>query len=51
MNETVDDPERESFYKNYINEVLKSVKLDGSHVKGYAAWSLLDNLEWVFGYT
>lgn len=49
--EGVDDPVRVDFYRNYINEMLKSVKLDGSNVKGYAAWTLLDNLEWIFGYT
>ncbi len=47
----VEDPIRANFYKSYINEMLKSIKLDGSDVKGYAAWSLLDNLEWVSGYT
>lgn len=50
-NDGVDDPERVDFYTNYINEMLKSIKLDGSDVKGYAAWSLLDNLEWVSGFT
>jgi lactase-phlorizin hydrolase len=47
----VEDPIRVEFYRNYINNVLKSIKLDGSDVRGYAAWSLIDNFEWANGYT
>lgn len=48
---TTDDPDRVQFFKSYINELLKAVKLDGCNVIAFTAWTLLDNFEWVFGYT
>jgi len=50
-NGTTDDPTRTRFYRLYINEVLKAIKLDGCNVKSYTAWSLIDNFEWTPGYT
>lgn len=47
----VDDPERVQFFKSHINELLKAVKIDGCNVVAYTAWTLLDNFEWIFGYT
>ena len=35
----------------YNNQLLKSVVEDKVNVKGYYAWSLLDNFEWARGYT
>jgi len=48
--EGLDDEPRTNFYRAYINQVLKAVKLDGADVRSYAAWSLLDNYEWSQGY-
>jgi len=45
------DEQRTRYYRDYINELLKAVKLDNADVKAYTAWSLMDNYEWAAGYT
>jgi len=48
---SLNDQLRVNFYRDYINNVLKAVKVDGCNVIGYTAWSLMDNFEWNEGYT
>ncbi|KAJ8315737.1 hypothetical protein KUTeg_007887 [Tegillarca granosa] len=47
----MDDVSRQRYYTKYINEILKSIKLDNVDVRGYMAWSLMDNFEWGSGFT
>ncbi|XP_059091138.1 cytosolic beta-glucosidase-like [Tigriopus californicus] len=47
----LDDIHRIYYYKHYINNLLKAVKQDNVNLKGYFAWSLMDNFEWARGYT
>jgi beta-glucosidase/6-phospho-beta-glucosidase/beta-galactosidase len=44
------DPDRLGYYKNYTTEVFKAMNEDGVNIKGYFAWSLMDNYEWEMGY-
>ncbi|RLN19617.1 uncharacterized protein C2845_PM02G01440 [Panicum miliaceum] len=44
------DTVRVDFYKNYLTELKKGIDGD-ANVVAYFAWSLLDNFEWLSGYT
>jgi len=46
----VHDPRRIAFYHDYLRELARAIK-DGADVRGYHAWSLLDNFEWAEGYS
>lgn len=47
----LNDIHRIHYYENYINEALKAYLLDGVDIRGYTAWSLMDNLEWATGFS
>jgi beta-glucosidase len=46
---TDDDRQRVAFYTEALQGVRRCLD-DGIDVRGYFAWSLLDNFEWAFGY-
>ena len=48
--DVLQDTDRVTYIRSYINEALKAVKLDGVKLKGYFVWSLMDNFEWDDGY-
>ncbi len=45
----VRDTRRIAFYEGYLEAVHRAIA-DGADVRGYHAWSLLDNFEWAEGY-
>jgi len=47
----VKDRERTYYYANYTSALRDAIYTDGVRVKGYFAWSLMDNFEWERGFT
>lgn len=45
----VHDERRVQFYKDYLAQVLRA-KREGADIRGYFAWTLMDNFEWAEGY-
>ncbi|KAL8224446.1 hypothetical protein R6Q57_019921 [Mikania cordata] len=45
------DEKRVKYHNDYLTNLLAAIKEDGCNVKGYFAWSLLDNWEWAAGYS
>ncbi|MBS3933596.1 MAG: beta-glucosidase [Truepera sp.] len=50
MDGAVHDPERISYYERHLAAVQEAIGA-GANVKGYYAWSLMDNFEWAKGYS
>jgi len=47
---TIEDPLRVAYIRAHVRAVRRAIA-DGVDVRGYFAWSLLDNYEWNHGYT
>ncbi|MCU1231503.1 MAG: beta-glucosidase [Acidobacteria bacterium] len=50
LGDVVDDPLRVHYFREHIAAVGRAIER-GVDVRGYFAWSLLDNLEWSHGFT
>ncbi|XP_026444013.1 beta-glucosidase 4-like [Papaver somniferum] len=50
LHKMLDDKKRVGYYKAYIAALAQAIK-DGADVRGYFAWSFMDNFEWSEGYT
>ena len=46
----IDDPLRQDYLRTHIGAVHEAI-LDGCDIRGYFAWSLMDNLEWAYGFS
>ncbi|MEV6977190.1 family 1 glycosylhydrolase [Kitasatospora sp. NPDC093806] len=46
----VHDPERIAYLHGHLDAVRRAIA-DGTPVRGYFLWSLLDNFEWAYGYS
>jgi beta-glucosidase len=50
VNGVIDDTDRINYFKEYLAAVAKA-KREGVNIKGYFAWTLMDNFEWAEGYS
>ncbi|KAL6903507.1 hypothetical protein ACP4OV_004320 [Aristida adscensionis] len=50
VDDWLDDKGRIEYLDAYLTKVAKVLR-DGADVRGYFIWSLIDNFEWVHGYT
>ncbi|KAL9236912.1 hypothetical protein vseg_011525 [Gypsophila vaccaria] len=49
-NELLNDFKRVEYLAGYLDALLRTIR-NGADVRGYFVWSLLDNFEWLEGYT
>lgn len=49
-NGQVDDPMRSDYYQSHLLAVHDAIE-QGADIRGYFAWSLMDNFEWAYGYS
>ncbi|CAK7266625.1 hypothetical protein SEPCBS119000_002125 [Sporothrix epigloea] len=50
VNDMIHDDFRARYFDGYVRALAAAVREDGANVRGYLAWSLMDNFEWAEGY-
>lgn len=51
LKDCLKDEKRIKYHHDYLANLFAAIKEDGCNVKGYFAWSLLDNWEWAAGFS
>ncbi|XP_078164184.1 beta glucosidase 40 [Carex rostrata] len=51
IKDALKDDKRIRYHHDYLSNLSAAIREDGCDVRGYFAWSLLDNWEWAAGYT
>ena len=46
----LEDPLRVDYLRKHLRAVHDAIR-QGADIRGYFAWSLLDNLEWAYGFS
>jgi len=49
--QAINDTFRIEYFGSYLTAISQAIAVDQVNVKGYFAWSLLDNFEWADGYS
>lgn len=47
----LNDTDRIAYINNNLQDVLDAIWKDGCRVFGFTYWSIIDNFEWLDGYT
>ncbi|GJC95414.1 glycosyl hydrolase family 1 [Colletotrichum higginsianum] len=50
LEQILEDDFRVKYFDDYVRAMADASEKDGVNVKGYMAWSLMDNFEWAEGY-
>ncbi|OJJ45615.1 hypothetical protein ASPZODRAFT_68694 [Penicilliopsis zonata CBS 506.65] len=50
LDQLLDDEFRAQYFRDYIGAMADAYTFDKVNVRGYMAWSLMDNFEWAEGY-
>lgn len=51
LEKALQDDKRINYHKEYLSNLSAAIRQDKCDIRGYFAWSLLDNWEWNMGYT
>lgn len=50
IDEIIQDDDRVNYLKQYLKAAYRAIS-KGVNLKGYFVWSLMDNFEWIYGYS